>query len=47
MVEGITDEGGCLVPDARCCYFHRRIAKAAVRAVADAAIKKYCIQKQD
>ena len=42
MVEGITDEGDYLVPDERCCYFHRHIGEDAVRAVADAAIRKYC-----
>ena len=42
MVEGITDEGDYLVPDGRCCSFHRHIGEDAVRAVADAAIQKYC-----
>ncbi len=42
MVEGITDEGDYLVPDGRCCYFHKHIGEDAVRAVADAAIRKYC-----
>ena len=42
MVEGITDEGDYLVPDGRCCYFHQHIGENAVRAVADAAIRKYC-----
>ena len=41
MVEGITDDGDYLVPDSRCCYFHKHIGKEAVRAVADAAIAKY------
>jgi hypothetical protein len=41
MVEGITDEGDYLVPDGRCCYFHQHIGENAVRAVADAAIRKY------
>ena len=41
MVEGITDEGDYLVPDGRCCYFHKHIGENAVRAVADAAIRKY------
>ena len=40
MVEGITDDGDYLVPDSRCCYFHRHIGEDAVRAVADAAIAK-------
>ena len=42
MVEGITEEGNYLVPDGRCCYFHKHIGEAAVRAVADAAIQEYC-----
>lgn len=42
MIEGITDDGDFLVPDARCCYFHKHIGESAVRAVADAAIEKYC-----
>ena len=41
MVEGITDEGDYLVPDERCCYFHKHIGADAVRAVADAAITRY------
>ena len=41
MIEGITDDGDFLVPDRRCCYFHKHIGEAAVRAVADAAIEKY------
>ena len=32
MIEGITDEGDYLVPDGRCCYFHRQIGEDAVRA---------------
>ena len=42
MIEGITDEGDYLVPDKRCCYFHKHIGEAAVRAVADAAIRQFC-----
>ena len=41
MADGITDDGDYLVPDSRCCYFHRHIGEEAVRAVADAAIAKY------
>lgn len=41
MVEGITDEGDYLVPDDRCCYFHRHIGETAVREAADAAIRLY------
>ena len=41
MVEDITDDGDFLVPDRRCC-FHKHIGESAVRAVADAAIEKYC-----
>ena len=38
MVQGITDDGDYLIPDTRCCYFHKHIGEAAVREVADAAI---------
>ena len=38
MVEGITDDGDYLVPDLRCCYFHKHIGEQAVRKAADAAI---------
>lgn len=38
MIQGITDEGDYLVPDDRCCYFHKHIGEAAVREAADAAI---------
>lgn len=41
MLESITEDGNCLVPDERCCYFHHHIGEATVRAVADAAIEKY------
>ena len=41
MIEGITDDGDFLVPDPRCCYFHKHIGEAAVRAVADGTIQKY------
>lgn len=44
MIEGITDEGDYLVPDGRCCYFHKHIGEAAVRETADAAIAEYCRQ---
>ncbi len=40
MVEGITDEGDYLVPDPRCCYFHKHIGENAVRKVCDEAIMK-------
>lgn len=39
MVQGINDEGDYLVPDDRCCYFHKHIGEAAVRDAADAAIQ--------
>ena len=39
MVADITDEGDFLVPDERCCYFHRYIGEQAVRDVVDAAIR--------
>ncbi|MBQ8136587.1 MAG: SPASM domain-containing protein [Clostridia bacterium] len=39
MVESITDEGDYLVPDQRCCYFHKHIGEQAVRDAADAAIR--------
>ena len=38
MIEGITDDGDYLVPDERCCYFHKHIGEQAVREAADAAI---------
>ena len=41
MIEGITDDGDFLVPDSRCCYFHKHIGEQAVRAAADGAIAKY------
>ncbi|MBR2822195.1 MAG: radical SAM protein [Clostridia bacterium] len=42
MVQDITDEGDYLVPDSRCCYFHKHIGEQTVRAVADAAIAAAC-----
>ena len=42
MVESMTDDGDYLVPDARCCRFHKHIGEDAVRKVADEAIRKYC-----
>ena len=42
MVQDTTDDGDYLVPDSRCCYFHRHIGEKAVREAADAAIRKYC-----
>ena len=39
MIEGITDDGDFLVPDNRCCYFHKHIGEQAVRAAADGAIE--------
>ncbi|MBR3316473.1 MAG: radical SAM protein [Atopobiaceae bacterium] len=39
MVEDITDDGDYLVPDGRCCYFHKHIGEQAVRDAADAAIR--------
>ena len=44
MVESMSDDGDYLIPDQRCCYFHKHIGEAAVRAAADEAIKKYCPQ---
>lgn len=41
MVQDITDEGDYLVPDKRCCYFHKHIGEAAVRETADNAIALY------
>ena len=40
MVQDMTDDGDWLVPDQRCCYFHKHIGEQAVRDVADAAIAK-------
>lgn len=39
MVSSITEEGDYLVPDQRLCYFHKHIGEAAVRSVADGAIR--------
>lgn len=39
LVEGMTEEGDYLVPDHRCCYFHKHIGEQAVREAADAAIR--------
>ena len=41
MIDSITDEGDYLVPDKRCCYFHKHIGEDAVRVVAEEAIRKY------
>lgn len=41
MVEGTTPDGDFLNYDPHCCWFHKSIGEAAVRAVADAAIAKY------
>lgn len=38
MVKNITDDGDYLVPDLRCCYFHKHIGEQAVREAVDAAI---------
>lgn len=38
MVESITEDGDYLVPDQRCCYFHKHIGEQTVRQIADAAI---------
>ena len=38
MVEDITDDGDYLVPDQRCCFFHKNIGEQALREIADAAI---------
>ncbi len=37
----LSDVSVCMVPDQRCCYFHKHIGESAIRAVADAAIEKY------
>ncbi len=47
IVEDISDEGDYLIPDHRCCYFHKHIGEAAVRAAADEAINKYCPQTEE
>ena len=39
MVQDITDDGDYLVPDTRCCYFHKHIGKAAVEEAANAALR--------
>ena len=38
MVQSMSEEGDYLIPDQRCCYFHKHIGEAAVREIADAAI---------
>ena len=38
MLADITDDGDYLVPDKRCCYFHKHIGEDEVRKVADEAI---------
>lgn len=38
MVEGITDDGDFLVPDQKCCFFHKNVGEQTVREIADAAI---------
>ena len=39
MLDGITEEGDYLVPDGRCCYFHKHIGGDAVRKAADEGIR--------
>lgn len=41
VAERISDDGNSLVPDERVCHFFRHVGEAAVREVADAAIRKY------
>lgn len=42
MVDGVTPTGEYAHRSMASCYFHKNIGTAAVRAVADAAIEKYC-----
>jgi radical SAM protein with 4Fe4S-binding SPASM domain len=42
MVDGVTKTGAYARRSTTSCYFHKHIGTAAVRAVADAAIKTYC-----
>ncbi len=42
MVESMKEDGDYLVPDKRCCYFHKHIGEDAVRRAADAAIARFC-----
>ncbi len=46
MLQDMTDDGDYIVPDQRSCYFFKHIGEAAVREAADAAIRKYCPEKQ-
>ncbi len=39
MVESMSDDGDCLIPDQHCCYFHKHIGEAAVRDAANEAIE--------
>ena len=41
MLADTTEEGDYLVPDKRCCYFHKHIGAEAVRAVVDEAIRNW------
>lgn len=41
MVAGTTSDGDFLNYDPHCCWFHKNVGEAKVRAVADAAIAKY------
>ena len=38
MLNNKTDDGDYLVPDQRCCYFHKHIGEQKVREVADREI---------
>ena len=41
MLESIKDDGDYLIPDERCCYFHKHIGEEKIRKIADKAIKAY------
>ena len=40
MVQDMTEDGDFLVPDSRCCWFHKYVGESGVREVADAALAK-------
>lgn len=41
MAQDMTEGGGFLVPDRRCCWFFKHVGAEGVREVADAAIREY------
>ena len=47
MVNGIDDEGDYLVPDPQICWFYKNVGPAAVREVADAALERLGLTKDE